>query len=113
MIYYMKLNHHGPQDYQSLLMHQEAVRMIQTDPSLADKALSILMRWDTHVSACSKPLRDRWVKIINERDWVLATEESERGNQLRQASPMAVLLTNSARFAIIRQVKKLKDEQHA
>lgn len=87
--------------------------MIQNDPSLADKALSILMRWDTHVSSCSKPLRDKWVQIIRERDWALATEESERGNQLRQASPMAVLLPNSVRFEIIRKVRTLKDQQHA
>ena len=77
----MKLQHHGPQDYQSLLMHQEAVRMIQKNPSLAGKALLTLARWDTHVDSCSKSLRDSWVKIIQEENWTLATEESERDNQ--------------------------------
>lgn len=57
----------------------------------------------------SKPLRDRWVRIINERDWGLATEESEVGNQLRQASPLAILLPNQVRFDIIRHVRELKD----
>lgn len=38
--------HHGPQDYQSLLMHREAVRMILAEPSLADRVLEILARWD-------------------------------------------------------------------
>ena len=87
--------------------------MIQRDPSLADKALAILMRWDMRVSERSKPLRDVWVQIIKTRDWGTAVEDTERGNQLRQASPMAILLPSSVRLGIIRQVRKLKDEQHA
>lgn len=90
-------------------MHLEAVQMIHHDPALADKALAILARWDTHVSSRSKPLRDRWVQIIKERDWALAVEDSELGNQLRQASPMACLLPNDVRLAIIAQMRQLKD----
>jgi hypothetical protein len=52
-------------------------------------------------------LRAAWVQIIQDRDWAAALEESERGNQLRQASPMATLLPNSVRLAIIRQVRDL------
>lgn len=37
---------HGPQDYQSLAMHIEAVRLVLLDDSLADKALATLLRWD-------------------------------------------------------------------
>ena len=75
----MKLNHHGPQDYQSLLMHQEAVRMLKADPALAERLLKTLARWDARLSVRSKPLRDRWVDIIKCGDWALATEESELG----------------------------------
>lgn len=109
----MKLHHHSAQDYQSLLMHQEAVRLVEATPSLAHQLLETLARWDAHVSARSKPLRDRWVHIIQQHDWALATEESERGNQLRQASPMATVLPASTRLEIIRQVRQLKDQQHA
>lgn len=109
----MKLEHHGPQDYQSLLMHQEAVRMLEADPSLADRLLTILANWDTQVSSRSKPLREKWVQIIKERNWSLAIEDSELANQLRQASPMASLLPDTVRFEIIRQVRRLKDQQHA
>lgn len=105
----MKFTHHGPQDYQSLLMHREAVRMIQNDPSLADRALAILSRWDTHVSSRSKSLREEWAQIISNRNWALALEESERGNQLRQASPLSILLPNDVRIGIIRHIRKLKD----
>jgi len=109
----MNLQHHIPQDYQSLLMHQEAVRMVEANPSLTDKLLEILSRWDTHVSVASRPLRQKWVQIIKERDWSLATEESDLGNQLRQASPMAVILPNDVRLGIIRRVRELKDHQSA
>jgi hypothetical protein len=101
----MHPTHHGPQDYQSLLMHQEAVRMILAEPALADKALAILTRWDTQVSLHSKPFRDRWVQIIQEKNWELAVEDSELGNQLRQASPIACLLPNEVRLGIIAQVR--------
>lgn len=109
----MKLTHHGPQDYQSLLMHQEAVRMVEADPSLSDRLLKILANWDTHVCSRSRPLRERWVQIVRERNWSLAIEESELANQLRQASPMAGLLPSSVRFGIIRQVRAEKEQQHA
>jgi|CXWL01.1.fsa_nt_gi hypothetical protein len=109
----MKLTHHGSQDYQSLLMHQEAVRLILEDPSLAEKAQEILSRWDRHVGVRSKPLRDVWVQIISNGNWDLALEDSERGNQLRQASPLSVLLPNKRRVEIIRSVKKLRETGHA
>ncbi len=109
----MSLNSHSLQDRQSLLMHREAVRMLQADPALAEKALSILKRWDGHVSGCSKTLRDRWWQIITERDWDAALEESERGNQLRQASPLAILLPNGVRLEIIRMIRKEKDAARA
>lgn len=109
----MRLTHHGPQDYQSLLMHQEAVRMLEADPSLTNRLLEILADWDTHVCSRSRPLRERWVKIIKERNWSLALEDSELANQLRQASPMASLLPSGVRFGIIRNVRALKDQKHA
>ncbi len=109
----MGLDFHHLQDRQSLLMHREAVRMLQADPALADKALSILKRWDGHVSGCSKTLRERWWQIISERDGDSALEESERGNQLRQASPLAILLPNSVRLNIIRMIRKEKDASNA
>lgn len=79
--------------------------MILAEPALADKALAILARWDTHASLHSKPLRDRWVKIIQEKNWALAVEDSELGNQLRQASPISCLLPNEVRLGIIAQVR--------
>lgn len=110
----MKLHHHCAQDYQSLLMHQEAVRLLERAPALTGQLLETLSRWEAQqASERSKPLRDQWVRIIEQHDWALATEESERGNQLRQASPLATLLPTDARLAIIRQVRALKEQPYA
>lgn len=101
----MKNERHQPQDRQSLLMHREAVRMLKVDPLLAERALAILARWVPHVCSRSSPLRERWAQIILERDWDAALEESERGNQLRQASPLSILLPNKVRLAIIQSMR--------
>lgn len=86
--------------------------MIRADPTLVSKAMEILDRWNEHVCASSKPLRDLWVKIIETRNWDLALEESEQGNQLRQASPLAILLPDEVRLRIIRLIKTEKDATH-
>lgn len=96
---------HGPQDFQSLAMHRAAVSMVKSDPSLIRKALAILAHWDMVCDPGSKPLRDEWVRILNSQDWTLALEDSDLGNQLRQASPMAALLPQEVRLGIIREVK--------
>ncbi len=98
--------HHKEQDARSLALHTAAVDLIRSNEALIQRALDILARWDTHVSASSKPLRDEWVRILRERDWALALSVSERGNQLRQASPMSCLLPNERRLAIIRATSK-------
>lgn len=95
------------EDLQSLLMHQEAVRMVRADPSLEARALEILERWDMVASIRSKPLRDEWKRIIAERDWTLALEESDRGQQRRQASPMVILLPEQVRLDIIKSARAM------
>ena len=100
-------------DYQSLLMHQAAVRMVEANPLLVDRLLEILAAWDERVSVRSQPLRAQWVDIIRNQNWTLAVEESEQGQQLRQASPMACLLPTPTRYEIIRKVRALKDLQYA
>lgn len=101
----MKSSHHTKQDRQSLMLHMEAVKMLEADPSLAIQALATLAHWEKFVSIHSKPLRDRWVEIIIKKDWALALEQSERGNQLRQASPLATLLPEAVRIAILQSMR--------
>ncbi|WP_312026604.1 hypothetical protein, partial [Ralstonia pseudosolanacearum] len=95
------------QDLQNLLMHQEAVRMVRADPSLEARALEILERWGTVAPIRSKPLRDEWKRIIAERDWGLALEDSDRGQQLRRVSPMTILLPEQVRLDIIQSARAM------
>ena len=94
-----------PKD-RSLLLHQEAVKMVEAEPELANRALATLERWALQNSWYSKPLHDRLVEIIKARDWAALLDESERGHELRKASPMACLLPNEVRMKIIRSVKE-------
>jgi hypothetical protein len=98
--------HHQEQDARSLALHAAAIELMQADESLIQQALDILARWDTHVSARSKPLRDEWVRILRERDWALALSAGERGNQLRQASPVTCVLPTEQRLEIIQATSK-------
>lgn len=100
--------HHAPQDQQSLMMHKEAVRMLRDNPALTQNALSTLERWRSGADPRSFPLMDEWRRILLEGDWDSALEETERGNQLRQASPLSTLLPNDVRLNIISEVKNLK-----
>lgn len=89
----------------SLLLHQEAVRRIQAEPVLADRALAILERWAQQGTGPTQLLRVRLFEIVENRDWAAVLEESERGRQLRQASPMPCLVPNDVRLRILRSLK--------
>lgn len=109
----MSIEPHSLQDKQSLLMHQKAVDLLTADPSLVYRALEILARWDSTVSHHSKPLRDEWVRIISSHDWSAAVEDSEKGRQLRQSSPLAILLPAAVRLEIIRSIREEKNRIYA
>ena len=100
---------HGPQDFQSLIMHREAVRMVIDNPDLETRLLQTLDRWSQTIDRSTITLLADWYDIIRDRQWDRALAITERGNQIRQASPMATLLPNHVRLDIIRQMRKLKD----
>lgn len=102
--------HHQEQDARSLALHTAAVELMRVDETLIERALDILARWDTHVSVRSRPLRDEWVRILQARDWSAALSVSERGNQLRQASPVSCVLPNEQRLEIIRATATHRDQ---
>jgi hypothetical protein len=91
-------------------MHRAAVTMLQDNPALKLRLLDTLARWQLRQGPWAQTLCDAWVEIISQSDWVRALEQSERGNQLRQASPLATILPNSVRYGIIRQVRALKNK---
>jgi hypothetical protein len=56
---------------------------------------------------------DQWKRILETREWHMAVAADERGNQLRQASPLPTLLPQDKRLGIIRRVKEMKQRAHA
>ena len=108
-----RADRHGPQDLQSLLMHREAVQRLLAEPALAKRAQRTLKRWRANADPRSHELLDEWERILHERDWAAALQENERGQQLRQASPLSTLLPEDVRLAIIATVKAMKKRSHA
>ena len=97
---------HQEQDQQSLELHSEAIKMMQSDASLIDRALSILDRWCQNPANKTYPLYAEWRRILENRDWNEALSTSDRGYQRRQASPVACVLPNKRRLEIIKSCKK-------
>ena len=99
------------QDPQSLLLHREAVRLVRCNPELLTRLQETLSRWSTRNDPNSRPLLERWVDIVARQDWDLALADSEEAQQLRQASPMATVLPEETRLAIIGRVRDMKAGQ--
>lgn len=74
--------------------------MMQDDPALIDRALSILDRWESKESK-PHPSFVEWRRILLERDWDAALATSEHGNQIRQSSPVGCVLPEEKRLEII------------
>ncbi len=99
---------HQVQDLQSLVLHQEAVRLMKMNPVLVELALATLERWREAGPSRSRELWDEWLDILNRRAWRQALAQSERGRQLRQASPIATVLPDAVRRKILADVQSLR-----
>lgn len=97
---------HARQDLRSLRLHQAAVEMLVAEPALARRALETLERWRATVDPRTFALLDEWRRILEERDWPAALAETERGNQLRQASPLGTILPQEQRLRIIQATSR-------
>ena len=97
-----KVSSHERHDRRSLALHVEAVRVLQAHPELAQRVLDVLDNWEAVADPHSKTLRDEWRHIVEGKLWALAIEPSERGNQLRQASPLGFVLDPCVRERISR-----------
>ena len=73
----------------------------------------MLNRWQETADPRSHELLDEWMRILEQREWRLAVAPDERGNHLRQASPLATALPEKKRLGIIRRVKALKQRARA
>ena len=99
---------HDIQDLQSLLLHEEAVRLLRQQPELISSALEILEKWRASGSANSRPLLDEWSVILHRRNWRRVLARTRRSKELRQASPLTVLLPSEVRERVLKDVRVLK-----
>jgi hypothetical protein len=97
---------HARHDLRSLALHREAVRVLREQPERAARVLEVLARWEFAGDSHTKPLWEEWRRIIEGKLWHLAVEESDRGQQLRQASPLGFVLDEDLRAAIFDRFRR-------
>lgn len=99
---------HELQDLQSLVLHQEAVRLMKRDPALIQKALATLHRWRARGPSSSDVLWEEWSEILTRRMWRRALANTQRSRELRQASPLTTVLPASTRERVLSEVQQLR-----
>ena len=99
---------HEIQDLQSLALHEEAVRLIRSDPALLHQAEETLQRWPLSGNSRSSGLWKEWEDILGNRKWRKVLGRTRRAQELRQASPLTTVLPDPVRQSILDQVRGLK-----
>lgn len=97
---------HELQDLQSLMLHEEAVRLLKKKPELIQQALDTLERWRSAGDPHSRFLWDEWSVILHRRAWRRALSLTRRSKELRQASPLATILPVDVRQRVLEQVQQ-------
>jgi transcriptional regulator with XRE-family HTH domain len=96
-------------DLQSRALHVAALKAIKEDKSLLPRAHATLSRWiKNDPQSRSLPLWNEWDRILTKQYFRLITGRSARAQQLRQASPLTVVLPENQRKAILDEFHKLK-----
>ena len=96
---------HQEIDQRSLALHQLVAEKVRHDEALLEKANQILRRWRATVSPRTFVYLDEWQRLIDQGAEVclaVAVEDSEHAAALRQASPLACLLTPKERFEFLK-----------
>lgn len=99
---------HQIQDLQSLALHEEAVRLVRTDPALLQQAQETLERWLQSGNSRSSALWRDWQNILTHGKWRKVLGRTQRAQELRQASPLVTVLPTEARQRILDEVRGLK-----
>lgn len=100
---------HQMQDLQSLALHRQAVHAVQQKPALLDAAMKTLRRWiGADPRSRSMPLWREWERVLEDRSWRKILSQSQRAQQLRQASPLVTVLPDDIRLNVLAQVRELK-----
>lgn len=100
----MKTHSHQWLDRRSLALHQLIAEKIRRDPDLFENVKRTLARWSKIVCANSQPYVKEWQRLVDlgiEECLSMATEDSERANAMRQASPFCGILTSEERWEFL------------
>jgi transcriptional regulator with XRE-family HTH domain len=100
---------HRLQDLQSLALHEEAVRLVRSDPALQQRALDTVLGWLNTGDSRSADLWREWRVILQQKAWRKALGRTRRAQQLRQASPLVTVLPAAVRQRILDEVSRLKN----
>lgn len=96
-------------DMQSLALHRAALKAIKEDGALLERARETLSRWLANdPNSRSAVLWKEWDRILANRYFRLVTGRTARAQQLRQASPLVVVLPAEQREAILAEFRDLK-----
>jgi transcriptional regulator with XRE-family HTH domain len=99
---------HEIQDLQSLALHEEAVRLIRSDPTLLHLAEETLQRWLLSGNSRSSGLWREWQDILRQSKWRKVLGRTRRAQELRQASPLTTVLSETVRQSILAQLSGLR-----
>lgn len=99
---------HQVQDLQSLALHEEAVRLVRSNPALLQQAQGTLARWLQVDNSRSSGLWREWQDILEHGRWRKALGRTRRAQELRQASPLITVLPEQVRRNVLAQVSELK-----
>lgn len=96
-------------DMQSLALHLAAVKSIKEDGALLGRVRETLNQWiKSDPKSRSVPLWKEWDRILTNQYFRLIMGRSARAQQLRQASPLTVVLPEDQRNAILAEFRALK-----
>lgn len=99
---------HQSQDLQSLALHEEAVRLVKSDPNLLQQAEDTLERWLQSGQSRSIGLWKEWQDILRQGKWRKILAHTRRAQEMRQASPLITILPEQVRQSILAQMSELK-----
>ena len=100
---------HRLQDLQSLVLHQEAVRLAKGNPALVLQAQETVERWLNKGDSRSAQLWREWQSILADRAWKKVLSHTGHAQQLRQASPLVTVLPEETRQRILKQVIAVRE----
>lgn len=99
---------HRVEDLQSLALHEQAVRLVRSDPALLPQAQATLERWLASGPSRSSSLWREWQDILRQGQWRKVLGRTRRAQELRQASPLTTVLPDRVRRRVLKQVNDLK-----